>query len=148
MNDGFCDEEVIVFDEVVENVLKVKRILDQPLGHVMLVGLSGTGKTMVLKIVKEILEYDEFNLHVDEDYDVSKLDEDLIELFTKLAEEQEKHIIFMLDESQIINVAFLERMNSLLASGEIPGLLSNNKKREILTKFKSQTKDDEEKYRE
>jgi len=67
MNDGFCDEEVIVFDEVVENVLRVKRILDQPLGHVMLVGLSGTGKTMVLKIVKEILEYDEFNLHVDED---------------------------------------------------------------------------------
>lgn len=56
MNDGFCDEEVIVFDELVENVLKVKRILDQPLGHVMLVGLSGTGKTMLLKIVKEILE--------------------------------------------------------------------------------------------
>jgi dynein heavy chain 1 len=76
---------------------------------------------------------------------VSKLDEDLVELFFKLAEEQEKHIIFMLDESQIISVAFLERMNSLLASGEIPGLLSTNKKRELLTKFKSSTKDDEEK---
>lgn len=54
----------------------------------------------------------------------------------------------MLDESQIISVSFLERMNSLLASGEIPGLLSVAKKREILTKFKSSTKDDEEKFRE
>jgi len=79
---------------------------------------------------------------------VTKLDEDLVELFTKLAEEQDKHIIFMLDESQIISVSFLERMNSLLASGEIPGLLSVAKKREILTKFKSTTRDDEEKYRE
>lgn len=79
---------------------------------------------------------------------MTKLDEDLVELFTKLAEEQDKHIIFMLDESQIISVSFLERMNSLLASGEIPGLLSVAKKREILTKFKSTTRDDEEKYRE
>lgn len=68
-----------------------------------------------------------------------------MDFFTKLAEEQDKHIIFMLDESQIISVSFLERMNSLLASGEIPGLLSVAKKREILTKFKSHTKDDEEK---
>ena len=68
-----------------------------------------------------------------------------MELFTKLAEEQDKHVIFTLDESQIVSVAFLERMNSLLASGEIPGLLTNAKKREILTKFKSQTKDEEEK---
>lgn len=56
MNEGFCDDEIVVFDEVVENILKVKRILDQPFGHVLLVGLSGTGKTMVVKIVKEILE--------------------------------------------------------------------------------------------
>jgi len=148
MSDGFCDDEIVVFDEVVETILKVKRILDQPLGHILLVGLSGTGKTLIIKIVKEILEYDDFNIHVDEEYDISKFDEDLIELFSKMAEEQEKHVIFTVDESQIISVAFLERMNSLLASGEIPGLFSDAKKREILSKFKSSTKDDDEKYRE
>lgn len=76
------------------------------------------------------------------------MDEDLVELFSKLAEEQDKHIIFCIDESQIISVSFLERMNSLLASGEIPGLLTDAKKREILSKFKSSCRDEEEKYRE
>mmetsp|Transcript_70732 Transcript_70732/g.152378 ORF Transcript_70732/g.152378 Transcript_70732/m.152378 type:complete len:146 (+) Transcript_70732:237-674(+) len=145
MNEGFCDDEIVVFDEVVENILKVKRILDQPFGHVLMVGLSGTGKTMVVKIVKEILEYDEFVIHVDEEYDVNRLDEDLTELFGKMAEEQDKHVIFTLDESQIVSVAFLERMNSLLASGEIPGLFSDAKKREILSKFKSSSRDEDEK---
>jgi len=82
---------------------------------------------------------------VDEEYDISNLDEDLIELFSKLAEEQDKHVIFTIDESQIISVSFLERMNSLLASGEIPGLFSDSKKREILSKFKSSSRDEDEK---
>lgn len=82
---------------------------------------------------------------MDEEYDISNLDEDLIELFSKLAEEQDKHVIFTIDESQIISVSFLERMNSLLASGEIPGLFSDSKKREILSKFKSSSRDEDEK---
>ena len=31
-------------------------------------------------------------------------------------------ITFIFDESNVLGVAFLERMNALLASGEVPGL--------------------------
>ena len=31
-------------------------------------------------------------------------------------------ITFIFDESNVLSVAFLERMNALLASGEVPGL--------------------------
>jgi dynein heavy chain 1 len=37
---------------------------------------------------------------------------------------QEK-ICFIFDESNVLNTAFLERMNALLASGEVPGLFEN-----------------------
>jgi dynein heavy chain 1 len=35
-------------------------------------------------------------------------------------------ISFIFDESNILSVAFMERMNALLASGEIPGLFEND----------------------
>jgi len=33
-----------------------------------------------------------------------------------------ERICFIFDESNVLNTAFLERMNALLASGEVPGL--------------------------
>ena len=38
---------------------------------------------------------------------------------------KELQISFIFDESNILSVAFMERMNALLASGEIPGLFEN-----------------------
>ena len=43
-------------------------------------------------------------------------------LNSKMEERLEKNVVFILEESSLSNVAFVERMNSLLASGDIPGL--------------------------
>lgn len=35
---------------------------------------------------------------------------------------EKKKICFIFDESNVLSAAFLERMNALLAAGEVPGL--------------------------
>lgn len=40
----------------------------------------------------------------------------------KKAGVKQERICFIFDESNALSVAFLERMNALLASGEVPGL--------------------------
>lgn len=47
-------------------------------------------------------------------------------LNTKQEERLEKNVVFILEESSLSNVAFVERMNSLLASGDIPGLFEGD----------------------
>ena len=49
---AFSDEEVgsplVLFDDMAEHALRIARVLKQPMGHVLLVGTSGAGKTTTL----------------------------------------------------------------------------------------------------
>ncbi len=48
---------------------------------------------------------------------------------------QEK-ITFIFDESNVLSVAFLERMNALLASGEVPGLFEGEEYANLINTYK------------
>lgn len=45
-------------------------------------------------------------------------------------------ITFIFDESNILSVAFLERMNALLASGEVPGLFEGDEYNSLISACK------------
>ena len=41
----------MLFDEVLDHVLRIDRIFRQPQGHVLLIGVSGAGKTTLSRFV-------------------------------------------------------------------------------------------------
>lgn len=45
-------------------------------------------------------------------------------------------ICFIFDESNVLSAAFMERMNALLASGEIPGLFDGEEYTMMINNFK------------
>lgn len=62
-----------------------------------------------------------FTIKVHKHYDAKDFDKDLRTVLTRAGCKNEK-IVFIFDESNVLNTAFLERMNALLAGGEVPGL--------------------------
>lgn len=54
-------------------------------------------------------------------YTSEDFDEDLRSVLRRSGCKNEK-IAFILDESNVLESGFLERMNTLLANGEVPGL--------------------------
>lgn len=48
----------------------------------------------------------------------------------------ELKICFIFDESNILDVNFLERMNALLAAGEIPGLFEGEEYSQLMNNIK------------
>jgi dynein heavy chain 1 len=62
-----------------------------------------------------------FQIKVTRNYSIDSFDDDL-RIVMKRTGCQDEKICFIFDESNVLGSAFLERMNSLLASGEIPGL--------------------------
>lgn len=42
---------MVVFDSVIDHILRIDRVLRQPLGHLLLVGSSGVGKTTLSRFV-------------------------------------------------------------------------------------------------
>lgn len=45
-------------------------------------------------------------------------------------------ITFIIDESNVLSSAFLEWMNALLASGEVPGLFEGDDMQSLINKYK------------
>lgn len=49
---------------------------------------------------------------------------------------QDEKIAFIMDESNIMDPGFLERMNTLLANGEVPGLFESDEYSALITQCK------------
>lgn len=45
------DVKIVLFDEVLDHVLRIDRIFRQPQGHLLLIGVSGAGKTTLSRFV-------------------------------------------------------------------------------------------------
>ena len=49
---------------------------------------------------------------------------------------QSEKICFIMDESNVLDSSFLERMNTLLANGEVPGLFEGDELTTLMTQCK------------
>lgn len=59
-NDEEFNVQLVIFNDVVYNIAKIDRVLKQPIGHLLLVGVSGVGKTTLSKFVAWINNYEIF----------------------------------------------------------------------------------------
>lgn len=135
----FYDEEMsvklVLFDEVLEHILRIDRVLRQPLGHMLLVGASGVGKTTLSRFVSWINNITVFQIKAGRNYNLNDFDNDIREVMKRAGVKQEK-ICFIFDESNVLSPAFLEKMNALLASGEIPGLFEGEEYSSLINQCK------------
>jgi len=121
----FCEEEfnvqLVVFNSVLDHILRIDRVLRQPLGHALLIGASGAGKTVLSRFVAWMNGLSVFNIKAHRGYTVHDFEDDLRKVMKRAGCKGEK-ICFIFDESNVLDAGFLELMNALLASGEVPGL--------------------------
>jgi dynein heavy chain 1, cytosolic len=126
------DVPLVIFDDVLEHVLRIDNVLRHPMGHLLLVGDAGVGKTVLSRFVSWMNGLSIFQIKANNRYTIENFDEDLRGLLRRVGVEGEK-VCFIFDESNAMSSAFLERMNALLASGEVPGLFEGDELTHLLT---------------
>ena len=135
----FCEEEVdtpiILFNDVLEHVLRIDRVFRQPQGHLILIGVSGSGKTTLSRFVAWMNGLKVFQIKVHGKYSASDFDDDLRDVLRRSGCKGEK-ICFIMDESNVLDSGFLERMNTLLANAEVPGLFEGDEFQALMTACK------------
>ena len=135
----FCEEEVdtpiILFNDVLEHVLRIDRVFRQPQGHLILIGVSGSGKTTLSRFVAWMNGLKVFQIKVHGRYSAEDFDEDLRDVLRRTGCKGEK-ICFIMDESNVLDSGFLERMNTLLANAEVPGLFEGDDFAALMTACK------------
>jgi dynein heavy chain 1, cytosolic len=132
----FCEEEVdvplILFNEVLEHVLRIDRVFRQPQGHLILIGVSGSGKTTLSRFVAWMNGLKVFQIKVHGKYSAADFDDDLRDVLRRCGCRGEK-ICFIMDEANVLDSGFLERMNTLLANAEVPGLFEGDEFTTLMT---------------
>ena len=135
----FCEEEVdtpiILFNDVLEHVLRIDRVFRQPQGHLILIGVSGSGKTTLSRFVAWMNGLKVFQIKVHRKYSGADFDDDLKDVLRRTGCKGEK-VCFIMDESNVLDSGFLERMNTLLANAEVPGLFEGDDFAALMTSCK------------
>ncbi|KAL2416799.1 Dynein heavy chain, cytoplasmic [Exophiala dermatitidis] len=135
----FCEEEVdvplVLFNDVLEHALRIDRVFRQPQGHLILIGTSGSGKTTLSRFVAWMNGLTIFQIKVHGRYSAEDFDDDLRGVLRACGCRGQK-ICFIMDESNVLDSGFLERMNTLLANGEVPGLFEGDEYSALMTACK------------
>ncbi|KAI7858782.1 dynein heavy chain [Circinella umbellata] len=129
------DVALVLFNDVLEHVLRIDRVFRQPQGHLLLIGVSGSGKTTLSRFVAWMNGLSVFQIKVHNKYTGADFDDDLRGVLRRAGCKGEK-VCFIMDESNVLDSGFLERMNTLLANAEVPGLFEGDEYAALMTACK------------
>ncbi|KAJ7171883.1 dynein heavy chain protein 1 [Mycena crocata] len=129
------DVPLVLFNDVLDHVLRIDRVFRQIQGHLLLIGVSGSGKTTLSRFVAWMNGLSIFQIKVSNKYTGEDFDEDLRTVLRRAGCKGEK-VCFIMDESNVLDSGFLERMNTLLANAEVPGLFEGDEHAALMTSCK------------
>ncbi|WVR09001.1 hypothetical protein IAU60_006061 [Kwoniella sp. DSM 27419] len=129
------DVQLVLFNDVLDHVLRIDRVFRQIQGHLLLIGVSGGGKTTLSRFVAWMNGLSIYQIKVSNKYTGADFDEDLRTVLRRAGCKGEK-ICFIMDESNVLDSGFLERMNTLLANAEVPGLFEGDEYAALMTACK------------
>ena len=114
---------LVLFEDALKHVCRITRIILNPSGHALLVGVGGSGKQSLSRLGAFICGYKVSQIVISGNYGLGDLKEDLKKMYN-IAGVKEEGVMFLFTDSQIVNERFLVPMNDLLASGNIPDLFA------------------------
>jgi dynein heavy chain len=115
--------DLVLFEDAMKHIARIVRIILNPSGHALLVGVGGSGKQSLTKLASFICTYTVYQIQISSTYSMNDFKEDLKVMHNK-AGVKEEGVTFLLTDSQIVNERFLIFVNDLLASGDVPDLFA------------------------
>jgi len=94
----------------------------------MLVGVGGSGRSSMAKLAASINSMSTFSIEITKSYRVKEWYEDIKRMLRMCGLEEDRTVQFLFSDTQIVFESFLEDINNLLNSGEIPNLFPPEEK--------------------
>jgi len=76
-NESVASMNLVLFDQAMEHISRIARIIDLPGGSALLVGVGGSGKQSLAKLAAFILTYDVYRIVVTTNYNINDLKVDI-----------------------------------------------------------------------
>eukprot|EP00049_Salpingoeca_infusionum_P001770 m.50835 g.50835 ORF g.50835 m.50835 type:complete len:4155 (+) comp11193_c0_seq1:125-12589(+) len=130
-----------LFDEMLQRIANVEGVLSQPGGSLLLAGRTGCGRRSALRLAAYLLQLEIFTPYPGKSYDLKAFKLDLKQVVHTTGGEN-KQLVLLVEDHQLIEPSFTEVLNSLLSTGEVPGLFPQAELDTLLSSIKEEANDE------
>ena len=105
-NESNAMMDLVLFDDAMSHISRIARIISNPAGNAMLIGVGGSGKQSLTKLAAFICGYETKQLEVTSAYSENDFKED-IKLFYTLCCSKDTPMVLLMTDSQIVNLSLI-----------------------------------------
>lgn len=129
--------KLILFQDAIEHITRLARLLRAERGNGLLVGVSGMGKQSLTRLSSHLNGYECVQVELSRGYDHTSFHDDLRNYYYN-AGVLNKPTVFLITDTQIVKEEFLEDINNILNSGEVPNLFEGDDYEKIILNTRQQ----------
>ena len=122
---GAAVMDLVLFGDAMEHVCRISRVITNPSGNAMLIGVGGSGKQSLTKLASFISGYEVDQIMITGKYGMVEFKEDLKKSYTRAAVKGIP-VVFLMTDTQIVKEEFLVCLNAMLSSGWISDLFARD----------------------
>ncbi|XP_060835340.1 dynein axonemal heavy chain 2-like [Rhopalosiphum padi] len=142
-NSEFMPVDILLFRDYIEHICRIVRVISQPMGHILLIGIGGSGRSTLAKIASWLCKYSIFTIELSKSYGTSEFKEDLKLIYSETGIKNQP-TSFVFNDTQIVDDSFLKIINSILSTGEVTRLFNENELEEIKNALSNNIKNADE----
>ena len=116
---------LVLFEQALEHLCRIHRIVRNPRGNALLVGVGGSGKQSLTRLAAYCAGYKLFQITLSRGYGEEQFKEDLKELYKLLGLGE---VVFLFTDAHVVEEGFLEFINNMLTTGMVPALYAQDEK--------------------
>ncbi len=130
---------LVLFEDAINYICRISRILESPRGNALLVGVGGSGKQSLARLAAFLSGLEVFQITLRKGYGLVDLRSDLAVLYIKAGQKNLGNT-FLLTDAQVADESFLVVINDMLASGEVADLLPDDEVENIISSMRTEVK--------
>merc|ERR1719354_1384339 len=123
--------KLVFFQDAIDHVSRIVRMITTQRGNALLVGVGGCGKQSLTRLACHICGYHCYQIELTRGYNYESFQEDLRKVM-KLAGGNGLNTVFLFTDTQIVQEEFLEDINNILNSGEVANLFEKDELEQVL----------------
>ena len=114
---------LVLFDDALEHLTRIHRVIRMDQGHALLVGVGGSGKQSLCKLASYTAGCEVFEIQLSRGYSESSFRDDLKILYNKLGTENKK-MVFLFTDQHVAEEggSFFEFFPSIFSRMKTPSL--------------------------